>query len=69
MEKTYCSSTPVTQDKIKNCKFCGSDRSKNELIAEVPLRVKFGIFLLRNMVFAELFSHVAVNVIPDYFVS
>ena len=54
LKNAYCLSTPKLQDEITTCNFCGSDRSKNELVAEVPLKAKFGFFFIKESGFCRL---------------
>ena len=38
------------------CNFCGSQRSKHELIIDIPIRAKFGFFFIKEHGFYKLYQ-------------
>lgn len=54
LRNAYFLNFPKPQDEVTSCNFCGSNRYKNELLAEVPLMAKFGLFFIKESGFCRL---------------
>jgi len=54
LRDTHFSDLPKLQDEVSSCDFCGSNRYKNELVIEVPLRAKFGLFFIKEYGYCRL---------------